>query len=117
MAASCPPLDPARQPFIDRLRLEAQRRSAHHYLTEYIGIRSRILAHRKEFQDFATMDHRSPDRDYIRSLLGSETSAPETAPGTSWTGISATAAMAPIPDRPSGVTEDLAGDIWELAVV
>ena len=106
--------DPARQPFVDRLRLEAQRRSAHYYLAEYAEIRARILSRRRQV-DIAEPNSGASDRDWIRSLLEVVTAAGNGAPGASRSTVSRPYAC--VLTLPAGVSEDLASDVWELDVV
>jgi len=90
MDARNPSADPARQHLVDRLRLEAQRRSTFHYVIEYLDIRARVLLRRAEEKNATDIVGLSPgagDRDWIRHLFGIVTDPTDDAPGT--TAISA----------------------------
>jgi hypothetical protein len=57
---------------INRMRLDAQRRSAHHYLTEYLAIRRKILSRRSPTTQAASEES---DMEWIRRLIRDTTSS------------------------------------------
>jgi hypothetical protein len=69
----------AHEASLPRLRLEAQRRSANYYLTEYLAIQSRILSRRAQVQ--AASDEHLSDLDWISSLVRDTTDSGRAAPG------------------------------------
>ena len=75
------PTDPARQPLIDRVRLEAQRRSARYYLSEYLTIRARLLSRRRGFMSIPDPRYNFPDEDWICSLVKDIKPAESGGPG------------------------------------
>ncbi|OIW24564.1 hypothetical protein CONLIGDRAFT_673711 [Coniochaeta ligniaria NRRL 30616] len=85
----------SRERAIQALQLEAQRRSAHYYLTEYLAIRNRILSMRAQVQ--RPSDEQLSDLEWIRRLIKDTTASQGSAP--------------------VGVPDELAGHVWELVVV
>lgn len=105
---------------IQRLQLEAQRRSAHYYLREYLAIQTRILSARAHVQ--RRSDEQLSDSRWIRKLVRDITTAPRgSRPGeltSKRTGDTCTHTHTCILTTwIDGVPEELANDVWALVVV
>lgn len=103
---------------IQRLQLEAQRRSAHYYLTEYLAIQTRLLSARAQVQ--GRSDEQLSNSRWIRKLVSDITTAPRgSRPGeltSNRSGDTCTRTCI-LTTWIDGVPEELANDVWALVVV